>query len=70
MSSNTLQHDTLADLSALPREAFVARLGDIFEHSPWVAERAWDERPSPASMNCMRRWSGPSIAPAKPSNSR
>lgn len=45
MSSNTLQHDTLADLSALPREAFVARLGDIFEHSPWVAERAWDERP-------------------------
>ena len=48
MSSNTLQHDTLADLSALPREAFVARLGDIFEHSPWVAERAFDLELGPA----------------------
>ena len=23
------------------REAFVARFGGVFEHSPWVAERAW-----------------------------
>ncbi|MEM9148046.1 MAG: allantoinase PuuE [Pseudomonadota bacterium] len=26
--------------SALPRDAFVARFGDVFEHSPWIAERA------------------------------
>ncbi len=26
--------------SALDRSAFVARFGDVFEHSPWVAERA------------------------------
>jgi 2-oxo-4-hydroxy-4-carboxy-5-ureidoimidazoline decarboxylase len=27
------------------RENFVARFGGIFEHSPWVAERAFDENP-------------------------
>jgi len=35
----------LADLSALDCAAFSSRLGDIFEHSPWVAERAWAARP-------------------------
>ena len=32
-------------LNALPREDFVARLGGIYEHSPWVAERAYSSRP-------------------------
>jgi OHCU decarboxylase len=27
------------------RQAFVARLGGVFERSPWVAERAWEKRP-------------------------
>jgi 2-oxo-4-hydroxy-4-carboxy-5-ureidoimidazoline decarboxylase len=36
---------TLADLNALDRDAFVDALGWIFEHSPWVAERAWVARP-------------------------
>jgi 2-oxo-4-hydroxy-4-carboxy-5-ureidoimidazoline decarboxylase len=35
----------LAALNAATREEFVARLGGIFEHSPWVAERAWEGRP-------------------------
>ena len=26
-------------------QAFVARLGGVFEHSPWVAQRAWRRRP-------------------------
>jgi 2-oxo-4-hydroxy-4-carboxy-5-ureidoimidazoline decarboxylase len=34
-----------ADLGALTREQFVARLGDIAENSPWVAEAAWELRP-------------------------
>ena len=34
-----------ADVNALDRAAFVARFGGIFEHSPWVAERAWTARP-------------------------
>jgi OHCU decarboxylase len=36
---------TLEELNALPVERFVALLGSIFEHSPWVAERAAEARP-------------------------
>ena len=32
-------------LSALAQPEFVARLGGIYEHSPWVAERAFPARP-------------------------
>lgn len=32
-------------LSALDQDAFAEALGDIFEHSPWIPERAWDARP-------------------------
>jgi 2-oxo-4-hydroxy-4-carboxy-5-ureidoimidazoline decarboxylase len=35
----------LAEINALDRAGFVARLGGIFEHSPWVAERAAAARP-------------------------
>lgn len=35
----------LADINAMDQPAFVAALGDIFEHSPWVAEQAWSARP-------------------------
>jgi OHCU decarboxylase len=34
--------------SQMPRDAFVARFGGIFEHSPWVAERAWGLELGPA----------------------
>jgi 2-oxo-4-hydroxy-4-carboxy-5-ureidoimidazoline decarboxylase len=36
---------TLAEINALPLERFVSQLGGVFEHSPWVAERAWKRRP-------------------------
>jgi 2-oxo-4-hydroxy-4-carboxy-5-ureidoimidazoline decarboxylase len=36
---------SLAELNAATREAFVGHLGGVFEHSPWVAERAYDRRP-------------------------
>lgn len=35
----------LATLSALPQAEFTTRLADIFEHSPWIPERAWAQRP-------------------------
>ena len=35
----------LHDLNALDRAGFTHALGAIFEHSPWIAERAWDSRP-------------------------
>jgi OHCU decarboxylase len=36
---------TLEALNTATRDAFVAGLGDIYEHSPWVAERAFAARP-------------------------
>lgn len=36
---------TLDDVNALGRDEFVARLGFLFEGSPWVAGGAWPARP-------------------------
>jgi 2-oxo-4-hydroxy-4-carboxy-5-ureidoimidazoline decarboxylase len=36
---------TLATLNACGRDAFVAALAHIFEHSPWVAEETFGSRP-------------------------
>jgi OHCU decarboxylase len=36
---------TLDELNRCGRARFVAALGDVFEHSPWVAEAAWPARP-------------------------
>jgi 2-oxo-4-hydroxy-4-carboxy-5-ureidoimidazoline decarboxylase len=35
----------LAELNALGEREFTALLGAVFEHSPWVAQRAWRARP-------------------------
>lgn len=36
---------TISQLNALSCEQFVEAVGWVFEHSPWVAERAWRQRP-------------------------
>jgi len=36
---------SLDQLNASDRTAFVAAVGDVFEHAPWVAERAYAVRP-------------------------
>ncbi len=36
---------TLDSINALDRAGFVAKLGHLFEHSPWVAEETWPQRP-------------------------
>jgi 2-oxo-4-hydroxy-4-carboxy-5-ureidoimidazoline decarboxylase len=35
----------LNEVNALPRANFIARFAGLFEHSPWVVERAADARP-------------------------
>lgn len=45
---------SLATLSAMPRDAFTAALAGVFEHSPWIAEAAWDARPF-ASVDALHR---------------
>ena len=36
---------TVAELNALDRAPFVAALGHLFEHSPWIAADTWSRRP-------------------------
>ena len=42
MADTTLDH-----LNATDRAGFIAAVGDIFEHSPWIAEQAAAARPFP-----------------------
>ena len=35
---------TLEQINAAGQAEFVAALGGLFEHSPWVARRAWKDR--------------------------
>lgn len=35
-------------INAMNRSAFVTALGSTFEHSPWVAQSAWEARPFPS----------------------
>ena len=41
----TLGCVALEEVNSLGKREFVARLGGVFEHSPWIAERAWHKRP-------------------------
>jgi 2-oxo-4-hydroxy-4-carboxy-5-ureidoimidazoline decarboxylase len=42
----------LSSLNAADQNVFVSHLGSVFEHSPWVAERAWKKRPF-ADLNAL-----------------
>src|SRR5215211_5027711 len=35
----------LADVNGMERDDFTRLFGPVFEHSPWIAERAWERRP-------------------------
>lgn len=35
----------LSDVNAMPVAEFTRVVGPVFEHSPWIAERAWATRP-------------------------
>jgi 2-oxo-4-hydroxy-4-carboxy-5-ureidoimidazoline decarboxylase len=36
---------TIDQINRLGREDFVSVVGPVFEHSPWIAERTWPDRP-------------------------
>lgn len=44
MAASPTRH-SFAEIDAMPRGEFIALLGGIFEHSPWVAEAVVHERP-------------------------
>ena len=41
----TKAHHTVAQLNFLSRDEFVRIIGPVFEHSPWIAEATWSQRP-------------------------
>lgn len=45
MNTTTQPPIRLCTLNALQQDAFCALLGGMVEHSPWVARRAWADRP-------------------------
>jgi 2-oxo-4-hydroxy-4-carboxy-5-ureidoimidazoline decarboxylase len=45
MDSRPSELVTVEELDSMGRDEFVAAFGHVFEDSPWVAERAWEERP-------------------------
>jgi 2-oxo-4-hydroxy-4-carboxy-5-ureidoimidazoline decarboxylase len=36
---------TLSQLNLASQDEFVGVVGPVFEHSPWIAETAWERRP-------------------------
>ncbi|HBJ67648.1 MAG TPA: OHCU decarboxylase, partial [Alcaligenes faecalis] len=45
MTTQTLTTtQALTELSSLDQSQFVEKLEGIFEHSPWVPERSWNQR--------------------------
>ncbi|HTV49505.1 MAG TPA: 2-oxo-4-hydroxy-4-carboxy-5-ureidoimidazoline decarboxylase [Phycisphaerae bacterium] len=40
-----IRRPTLSRLNSMTREEFVGVCGPFFEHSPWIADRAWLQRP-------------------------
>jgi 2-oxo-4-hydroxy-4-carboxy-5-ureidoimidazoline decarboxylase len=49
---------TLEQLNRIDRAGFVRALGGIYEHSPWVAERAFDRRPYASLADLVAALSG------------
>lgn len=39
------ERPTIAELNGMTREQFLAAIGFLFEHSPWIVEAAWARRP-------------------------
>jgi OHCU decarboxylase len=56
---------TLAGLNGLDLAAFRDSVGWVFEHSPWVAERAWLNRPFP-TLSALHAAMAAAVAAASP----
>jgi OHCU decarboxylase len=48
----------LGEVNRLGREEFVAAFGHLYEHSPWIAEAAWCERPFESVEELHRAFNG------------
>jgi 2-oxo-4-hydroxy-4-carboxy-5-ureidoimidazoline decarboxylase len=56
----------VARLNELSREAFVRVIGPVFEHSPWITEQTWAQRPFESSGALHRALCGTVLASDQP----
>src|ERR1700679_3888376 len=49
---------SIEEINHFEQEQFIEFLGWIFEHSPWVAERAWHHRPFASCVHLSERMNG------------
>jgi 2-oxo-4-hydroxy-4-carboxy-5-ureidoimidazoline decarboxylase len=56
---------TIDELNGADRDAFIRAVGWVFEGSPWVAERAWTERPF-SSLDALHQTMVATVARATP----
>jgi 2-oxo-4-hydroxy-4-carboxy-5-ureidoimidazoline decarboxylase len=56
---------TLPEVNACDRARFVEQIGWVFEHSPWIAERAWIRKPF-ASLDDLHRAMTEEVSAASP----
>ena len=56
---------TLEQLNAADRDAFVALLDGTYEHSPWIAQRAWSRRPF-ATLTALKQALADTVREADP----
>jgi OHCU decarboxylase len=49
---------SIEEINHLAQEQFIESLGWIFEHSPWVAERAWHHRPFASCAHLVDQMNG------------
>ena len=56
---------TLEQLNAADRDAFVALLDGTYEHSPWIAQRAWARRPF-ATLTALKQALADTVREADP----
>ncbi|WP_134701346.1 2-oxo-4-hydroxy-4-carboxy-5-ureidoimidazoline decarboxylase [Ammoniphilus sp. YIM 78166] len=44
----------IEQVNQMNKEEFVRKVGWVFEHSPWIAEKAWESRPFPSREALMQ----------------
>jgi allantoate deiminase len=53
-----VRRPTIKQLSAMDRAGFLTLCGPLFEHSPWIAQRAWEQRPFASSSDLHEKLCG------------
>jgi 2-oxo-4-hydroxy-4-carboxy-5-ureidoimidazoline decarboxylase len=53
---------SIEEINHFAQDQFVESLGWVFEHSPWVAERAWHHRPFASCSHLSERMNGEVVA--------